>query len=110
MTQTTGGAIAGTHDQTIAGQSCSGTVSGSQVVTYTYAGIDPVTVPAGTFAACRFSVTRASDITSTCDNGAGSGQGSGKATDTTALWVLNGHIIKSVGSDGSSLELMSYTQ
>jgi hypothetical protein len=105
--QTTGGAVSGTQTLvTLPGTSCSGAVSGSQVVTYTYAGIDPVTVPAGSFAACRFTVTKVSDIKTTCDDGHGSGQ----ATDTTALWVLDGHIIKSVGADGSVLELTSYTE
>jgi hypothetical protein len=104
--QTTGGAISGTHQLVTGPASCTGTVSGSQVVTYTYAGIDPVAVPAGNFAACRFSVTRVSNIKTTCNDGHGSGQG----TDTTALWVLDGHIVKSVGADGSVLELMSYSQ
>jgi hypothetical protein len=110
--QTTGGAISGTHNLVVGFTSCSGNLSGSQVVTYTYAGIDPVTVPAGKFAACRFNVTRVSDIKTTCENGTmpNGGAGSGKATDTSTLWVLDGHIIKSVGTDGSALELMSYTQ
>lgn len=105
--QSMSGAVSGTYSITIPGYSCTGPLTGTQQTAYTFVGVEPVTVPAGTFSACRFNYDRTINLTTTC----GEGFGAGGSTDHITMWVIDGlGPVKTLdNADGSLTELLSYT-
>jgi hypothetical protein len=104
-TQSINAAVSGTVTGTVPGYTCTGTLSGAQQAAYTFVGVESVTVPAGTFAACRFNFERTANVQSTC----GAGFGAGASTDRATVWTVDGlGLVKNLNSvDGSATELIS---
>ena len=99
--QTISGLISGTT-ATTGPVSCTGTLSGMQQSVYTFVGVEPVTVPAGSFTACRFTFDRNIELHSTC----GPAQTS---TDNLTMWAVAGvGLVKSLNNaDGGATELLT---
>jgi hypothetical protein len=100
-TQSGSQSVTGTFTISAPSFSCSGPITGTIAWQWTYVGIEPVTVPAGTFNACRFEYMRTERLQTTCPPGIGGGG----ATDSVTYWfVPNIGIVKANG-----LEMISYS-
>ena len=101
------GPVTGSYSITGPGVSCGSPVTGSFFWEYTFLGRETVTVPAGTFNACRFRYHRATSYAVTCTPGFGAGA----ADDTLTLWAAEGvGMVKSQNqANGSTVELVSFT-
>ena len=98
--------MVGTQSLRIQAYSCEGTVQGANKWQLEFVGVEKVTVPVGTFTACRFQFGRAEILQASC----GEVTGGGQAVDPVILWAVEGlGIIKSSNpNDGSTVELVSY--
>jgi len=76
--------VTGTYTLTAPGVSCSGPITGTITWQWTYVGIETVTVPAGTFNACRFEYYRTETLSTTCPPG----YGGGSASDPVTYWFV----------------------
>ena len=83
-TQAGSQAVSGNYTATGFGYSCSSPITGTISWAWTYVGIESVTVPAGTFAACRFEYFRSEQLNTTCPPG----YASGGATDRGTYWFV----------------------
>src|SRR5206468_208657 len=100
-TQSGSQSVGGTYTITAPGFSCSGPITGTISWQWTYVGIESVTVPAGTFNACRFDYLRSEALSTTCPPGFGAGS----ATDPVTYWfVPDIGIVKTGG-----LEMISHS-
>jgi hypothetical protein len=98
--------VIGTQTLTVPGYTCQGSTQGALRWQFEFAGLEQVTVPAGTFNACRFFFGRKYILDTVC----GEVTGGGEAADPVILWVVEGlGIVKSSNpNDGSTVELAGY--
>jgi hypothetical protein len=100
-TQSGVGAVTGTFTITAPGFSCSNAITGTIGWQWTYVGIETVTVPVGTFDACRFEYVRSEQLQTPCPGG----MAVGGATDSVTYWfVPDIGIVKAGG-----LEMISHS-
>jgi len=107
-TQSGSGPVTGTESLVAVGISCNGSITGTTQWQISFIGMESVTVPAGTFSACRFSFRQTEDVQATCAGG----PGSGVSSDRFTLWFAPGlGTVKTlVESDGATIDLVSYTR
>lgn len=105
--QSNSGTANATITVTAPGTSCTGTITGTYQTTYTFVGMDSVTVAGGTFSACRFNYDQTMSLHSTC----GDSWGGGASTDHVTMWFVEGlGMVKNVDNGtGAVTELISYT-
>lgn len=98
--------VVGTQTLTVPGYSCEGSIQGALRWQIEFVGLEKVTVPAGTFDACRFQFGRKDLLQTAC----GQATGSGQAADPLILWAVEGlGIVKTSNpNDGSTVELAGY--
>jgi hypothetical protein len=77
-------AVAGQFQISAPGFSCTLPLTGSVAWMWTYVGIETVTVPAGTFSACRFDYYRVEQLSTACPGGSGAGS----AGDWVTYWFV----------------------
>ena len=104
-TQSISATLSGTITISVGPYSCTAPLSGTQQAAYTFVSVESVTVPAGTFAACRFNFDRTAFAESTC----GEGFGVGSSTDHATVWTVSGlGLVKNLNNvDGSVTELLA---
>lgn len=98
--------VIGTQTFSLPGYTCQGSIQGALRWQFEFVGLEQVTVPAGTFNACRFMYGRKSILQAVC----GQVTGGGEAADPVILWAVEGlGIVKSSNpNDGSTVELAGY--
>ena len=99
------GAITGSVSITAPGFSCQAQLSGTQSSSMQFVGIEQVTVPAGTFSACRFSFERVTTLEFNCPRSTANGN----ADDHLTIWAADGvGMVKTLNTkDGSTTELLT---
>ena len=99
--------VVGTQSLHISEYTCEGAISGDISWQLEFQGIEKVTVPVGTFTACRFLFGRARNLQATCGQGTSGGQA---ADPLILLWAVEGlGIVKSSSAvNGSTVELVGY--
>jgi hypothetical protein len=99
--------VSGSVSAEIDGESCSGIVTGTATRTVTFSGIESISVPAGTFNACRFEIDQMSNTRFTC----GSDADEETTEERLTQWFVDGlGLVRTFDRRiGVTSELLTYT-